>query len=115
MEDDPSVRDLVMTVLSSDQHDVTTAASVEEARKIIGAGPDTRALCLIMDVVLRHESGLAFAQELLKAHAGFRVLLISGFTDEVLLTEAENAGRMAFLPKPFTKHDLVGALEKLCG
>jgi FixJ family two-component response regulator len=68
---------------------------------------------VIIDVVLNHESGIAFAQDLIKRYPGFRVLLISGFTDDVLLTEPNDVARMAFLPKPFTKEDLIGELQKL--
>jgi DNA-binding NtrC family response regulator len=114
IEDDASVRELVVAVLKSDTHEVMTAASVEDARKIIGAGPEARALCLIIDVVLRHESGLAFAQELVEQHPAFRVLLISGYAEDVQPTASENAGRMAFLPKPFSRQDLLAAVEKVC-
>jgi DNA-binding NtrC family response regulator len=114
VEDDASVRELVVAVLKSETHEIMTASSVEDARKIIGAGPEARALCLIIDVVLRRESGLAFAQELMKQHPAFRVLLISGYADDVRPTESENAGRMAFLAKPFSRQDLLAAIEKVC-
>jgi DNA-binding NtrC family response regulator len=114
IEDDDTVRDFIVVVLKSEGHDVLTAASVEEARRIIFARPDVENLCLVIDVVLNHESGIAFAQELIKHYPAFRVLLISGFTDDVLLTEPDDVARMSFLPKPFTKHDLVSALDKVC-
>src|SRR6266545_2975889 len=109
VEDDDTVREFIVVVLKSEGHDVMTAGSVEAARKIVFARPDAQNLCLIIDVVLNHDSGIAFAQELIKHYPGFRVLLISGFTDDVLLTEPEDVARMTFLPKPFTKQDLVAA------
>ena len=115
VEDDDSVRGFIVIALESEGHEVMTATSVDAARKIITARPDAQALCLIIDVVLNHESGIAFAQDVIKRYPGFRVLLISGFTDDVLLLEPDNVQRMAFLPKPFTKEDLVKELEKLCG
>jgi DNA-binding NtrC family response regulator len=114
VEDDDAVRDFIVVVLKSAGHEVMTASSGADARKIIFARPDAQTLCLVIDVVLNHESGIAFAQDVIKRYPGFRVLLISGFTDDVLLTEPDDVARMAFLPKPFTKEDLVTAIEKLC-
>src|SRR5690242_8043481 len=103
VEDDETVRSFIVVVLQSEGHAVLPAASVEDARKIIFARPDSQDLCLIIDVVLEHDSGIAFAQELIKNYPGFRVLLISGFTDDVLLMQPDEVARMGFLPKPFTK------------
>lgn len=114
VEDDDAVRDFIVVVLKSADYEVMTASSGTDARKVILARPDLQTLCLVIDVVLNHESGIAFAQDVIKRYPGFRVLLISGFTDDVLLTEPDDVARMAFLPKPFTKEDLVTAIEKLC-
>ena len=115
VEDDDSVRGFIGLALQSEGHEVLTASSVDAARKIIAARPEAQALCLIIDIVLNHESGITFAQDVIKRYPGFRVLLISGFTDDVLLLEPDNVDRMAFLPKPFTKEDLVKELDKLWG
>jgi DNA-binding NtrC family response regulator len=113
VEDDEIVRDFIVAVLKSDGHAVMTAATVEAARASIFSRPDVDNLVLIIDVVLNHESGIAFAQELIKRYPGFRVLLISGFTDDVLLTEPEDVERMGFMAKPFTSTDLLAALNKV--
>jgi DNA-binding NtrC family response regulator len=115
VEDDDTVLAFMLAVLKSEGHDVMSAASVDEARALLAEQPAGQDLCLIVDVVLHHESGIAFAQELLRNHTEFRVLLISGFTDDVLMMEPENAHRIAFLAKPFTKQELAAALDKLCG
>src|SRR3569832_1810064 len=114
VEDDDAVRDIIVVELKSEGNEVMKASSGADARKIIFARPDAQTLCLVSDVVLNLESGIAFAQEVIKRYPGFQVLLISGFTDDVLLTEPDDVARMAFLPKPFTKEDLVTAIEKLC-
>lgn len=114
VEDDEIVREFTVEVLRSEGYEVLTAASCDAARKIIFARPDAEQLVLVIDVVLHHESGIGFAQELIKRYPRFRVLLISGFTDDVLMTEPGDVDRTAFLPKPFTKADLIRALEELC-
>ncbi len=115
VEDDDVVRDFMVEVLRSEGHEVLTAASVEAAQKIIFARPDAQQLYLVIDVVLHHESGITFAQGLVQRYPGFRVLLISGFTDDVLMTEPGDAARIGFLAKPFTKQDLLAALNGLDG
>lgn len=113
VEDDDIVRDFAVEVLRLDGHEVMTAGSVDAARKIIFARPDAESLCLIVDVVLNHESGVAFAQELIKRYAGFRVLLISGYTDDVVMTDPVYADRVAFLAKPFSSAELLAAVKRL--
>jgi DNA-binding NtrC family response regulator len=112
LEDDDFVRDFVVATLEREGHRVTPAGSVPEGRKII-AESDAESLCVVADVVLNDESGIAFGQELLRQYPSCRVLLISGYTDEVVLTEPADAARAGFLAKPFTKDALVGAIERL--
>lgn len=102
------------TVLRQEGHEVVTASSVTEANKILDSHPHRESLCLVVDVVLDHESGIAFAEDVTNRYAGVRVLLISGFTDDVLVMKAESSNRTAFLAKPFTKEELMAALDRLC-
>lgn len=114
VEDDDLVRDFIINVLKHEGHEVLAAASVEEARRLIFARPDAHNLRLIIDIVLDQESGVAFAQELVRRYPGFRVLLVSGFTDDVLLSQPEDTSNMGFLAKPFTQRELLVALANLC-
>src|SRR3954471_9100690 len=114
VEDDDSVRAFIVLALQSGGREVLTTSSASEARKILLAQPETQPLCLVVDVVLNHESGIVFAREVFKKRPDGRILLISGFTDDVVLTEPDDAARMAFLPKPFTREHLLSALDKLC-
>lgn len=114
VEDDDLVRDFIINVLKQEGHEVLAAASVEEARRLIFARPDAHNLRLIIDIVLDQESGVAFAQELVRRYPGFRVLLVSGFTDDVLLSQPEDTSNMGFLAKPFTQRELLVALANLC-
>ena len=114
VEDDETVRAFSVAVLKAEGHEVLTAASVDEARRIIADQPPGAALCLIIDVVLDRESGIHFAQELIKAHPTFRILLISGFTEDVVMTEPEDVARIGFLHKPFTRLEFAAAIAKMC-
>lgn len=113
VEDDDHVREFLILALRAQGHEVFMAEQVEEARRIIFARPDADNLCLIVDVVLRNESGVDFAQEMLLRYPRFQVLLISGFTDDVVLSEHEMGDRLRFLPKPFTREELITAVDRL--
>jgi len=113
VEDDDFVRDFIMNALKHEGHEVLAASSPEEARRLIFARPDAHNLCLIIDIVLDQESGIAFAQELVRRYPGFRVLLVSGFTDDVLLSQPEDTSNMGFLAKPFTQRELLAALASI--
>jgi two-component system, cell cycle sensor histidine kinase and response regulator CckA len=105
VEDDESVRAFSVAALNFEGYDVVTAS----------APPPAAALCLIIDVVLEDESGIHFAQELIKTHPNFRILLISGFTEDVVMTAPEDVARIGFLPKPFSRAEFAAAVGRVCG
>eukprot|EP01012_Entosiphon_sulcatum_P056759 TRINITY_DN80459_c0_g1_i1.p1 TRINITY_DN80459_c0_g1~~TRINITY_DN80459_c0_g1_i1.p1 ORF type:complete len:124 (+),score=14.76 TRINITY_DN80459_c0_g1_i1:194-565(+) len=115
LEDDEIFRKFVTMLLIAEGHDVLAAASVDESRKIIATQPPDAMLYLVIDVVLDRENGIEFAQELIQRYPTYRVLLISGFAADVLMTKPEDSARIAFLRKPFTRRDIALALEKLGG
>lgn len=115
VEDEPVVMNFALAVLRGGGHEVMTATSVGGARKLLAGLPDGSDLCLVIDVVLDDDSGIAFAQEVVKLNPGFRVLLISGFTDDVLITASHEAAKIRFLRKPFTKNELLSAVDSICG
>jgi len=113
LEDDEIFRKFVTMLLVAEGHEVLAAASVSEARKIIEAQPSGEPLYLVIDVVLDRENGIEFAQELIQQSPTYRILLVSGFAADVLMTKPEDSARIAFLRKPFTRRDIALALETL--
>jgi DNA-binding NtrC family response regulator len=114
VEDETVVLNFARTVLQNSGHEVLAAQSVTEARDILSAQVPFENLCLLVDVVLDGESGIAFAQEVVRHHPASRVLLMSGFTDDVLLGEPDLAERIGFLRKPFTRRELLSAVDSVC-
>lgn len=114
VEDDVTIVSFIESVLEAEGYEVLTAHSVAEADAQLAARPDASDFCLVIDVVLENENGIEYAQDLLKRHPDFRVLFISGFTDDVVVVEPEYAKRTAFLPKPFGRDDLLAALGQVC-
>lgn len=114
VEDESVVLTFVETVLKSRGHEVLTARTAAEARAILNTLPADADLCLVIDVVLERESGITLAQEVIERNRGYRVLLVSGFTDEVLLALPEHSERIAFLRKPFSSAQLAAAVDSVC-
>lgn len=114
VEDEQVVLTFIETVLKRHGVEVLTARSAGEARQILAQQPDGADLCLVVDVVLDQESGIALAQDVIRQHPNYRVLLVSGFTDEVLLPSPEHEERIAFLRKPFSGPELLNAIDAVC-
>lgn len=115
IEDEPVVLNFTRTVLQHRGHEVLTATNVADARAHLTANGHGAGLCLVVDVVLDQESGIAFVQEVIDADPSARALLMSGFTDDVLIGCPRQADRVAFLRKPFTWEELVSAVDSICG
>lgn len=111
VEDEPAVLQVALAVLRHAGYAVTGASSVKEAKAFLSAHGDLKDLILVVDVVLDDESGIAFAEQLMDQHPSYWVLLMSGFTDDVVMTRPEHASRVTFLRKPFTKQDLLTAVQ----
>lgn len=109
------MRKFISAALSGGDFEVTPVASIDEANKFLDEGADPGELCLVVDIFLDHESGIEFGESVAKRFPNVRVLLISAFTDHVLMLDPEITGRMAFLRKPFTAEELKSSLAELGG
>ncbi len=114
VEDEPVVLNFARAALISSGHDVLAAHSVAEAHALLTTEVPGDELCLLVDVVLERESGIAFAQEVIRREPQHRVLLMSGFTDDVLLGEPGLDDRIGFIRKPFTRAELIAAIDAMC-
>ena len=99
VEDEESVRGLVSRVLSRNGYWVLEAREPEEALRRFADGPAEIDL-LLSDVVLPGMSGPALASRLAAAQPDVRVVLMSGYTDDVVIGLDDD--RVPLLKKPFT-------------
>lgn len=107
LDDDPSVREALSSLLRSAELQVSTFESAEEFLKITShASPD----CLVLDLQLPDMSGLELQQELAKAN-GPPIVFISGHGDIPSSVQAMKAGAVEFLPKPFSDQELLEAIQ----
>jgi FixJ family two-component response regulator len=107
LDDDPSVREALSSLLRSAELQVSTFESAEEFLKITShASPD----CLVLDLQLPDMNGLELQQELAKAN-GPPIVFISGHGDIPSSVQAMKAGAVEFLPKPFSDQELLEAIQ----
>ncbi|EEA03906.1 two component transcriptional regulator, LuxR family [Burkholderia sp. H160] len=66
--------------------------------------------CLILDVRLHGETGLAFQEELLKSGIRMPIIFMTGYADVTMSVRAMKAGAVDFLPKPFRDQDMLDAV-----
>jgi len=105
VEDDPSVRNLVVRTLSNLGYTVLEAANGEEALKAAQEHANKVSL-LLTDMIMPQMGGKELARRLVALNPQMRVLFASGYTEDAVTHHGILDKGMAFLPKPFTANDL---------
>ncbi|EEA03917.1 two component transcriptional regulator, LuxR family [Burkholderia sp. H160] len=107
IDDDESMRIAMTNLLASFGLHVETFAS---PREFLAFPRTDIPSCLILDVRLRGESGLAFQQESLKSDLRMPVLFMTGYGDVSMSVRAMKAGALDFFTKPFRDQDMLDAV-----
>ncbi len=110
VEDDPSVRALILDVLRPMGYDVIEASSPAEAIARATARPKPIHL-LLTDVVLPHMNGRELAERIRRTHPEVRVLYISGYTQNVVVKQGFLEPGADLLEKPFSPIRLLGRIR----
>jgi CheY-like chemotaxis protein len=105
VEDESSVRELVMRVLSERGYRILSAAEGSEALGISGGHPEAIDL-LITDVVMPGMGGRDLANCLEAERPGMKVLFMSGYSEQAISRHGILEDGLAFLQKPFTSEVL---------
>jgi FixJ family two-component response regulator len=108
VDDDPSMRRALESLLRSVGHDVRLFSSAPE---FMSAPRDDAPGCLVLDVRLPGMSGLAFQQELTKAGVALPIIFVTGHGDVPMTVRAMKAGAAEFLTKPFDDQVLLDAVH----
>ena len=108
IDDDPSIRDAIESLIRSVGMHARTFASAQEF--LASARPDTPA-CLVLDVRMPGLSGLDLQRELLDAGIRIPIIFITGHGDIPMSVRAMKAGAVEFLTKPFRDQDLLDAIS----
>lgn len=112
VEDDKSVREMTVKILSKFGYNILSASTANEAVDICLKNPGQIEL-LLTDVVLTDESGIALADRLREFFPDLKVMVMSGYTANALMRQGFIEKDFAFLQKPFSIQTLTTQVRKI--
>jgi signal transduction histidine kinase/ActR/RegA family two-component response regulator len=112
VEDEPSLREMLIAILSRYGFTVLEAASAGEAMDIVTDRPEAVDV-VVTDVMLRGEGGHELAESLQAIKPGLRMVFISGHSLETLAERDIILPAEAFLEKPFSPAQLAAKVRSV--
>ncbi len=110
VEDDPAVRGLVAMMLKTLGYVVLQASDGEAACEVAGAHGSEIDL-LLSDLLMPGLSGRDTAAAVLEIVPDTKVLLMSGYTDDVVVRDGGVDAEVSFIQKPFTVQELARSIR----
>ena len=107
IDDEASMRRALLRQLQSAGYEVRTFAS---AQSYLERPPPTGVACIVSDIRMPGLSGLDLQASLAQAKRELPIVFVSGHGDIHTTVQAMKAGAVSFLPKPFTKGELLAAV-----
>lgn len=108
LDDDEGIRLALSSLLRSVGLRVET---FESSQAFLAFPKQETPSCLVLDVRLRGESGLAFQEELAKSNLRMPIVFMTGHGDIAMTVKAMKAGAIDFLAKPFRDQDMLDAVS----
>lgn len=109
VDDDPGVRQMIVRMVRSVGLQAEMYASVEE---FLQRHEDSRLGCLVLDVRMPGESGLALQDRMVAKGAAIPIVFITGHGSIRASVQAMKHGAIDFLEKPFDDQTLLDAIHK---
>jgi two-component system, NtrC family, response regulator AtoC len=111
VDDEPSIRKYLQTLLEVDGFDVQSVANGKEALERVGAGerPDF----VILDVLMPELDGIETLRRLMQIDRSLNVIMLSCSNEVTTVVEAIRLGALDYLTKPFEKPELDAAFLKV--
>ncbi|GJH24277.1 MULTISPECIES: response regulator transcription factor [Caballeronia] len=109
VDDDESMRDALRSLLRSVDLNVTTFASAHE---FLAYDMPEVPSCLILDVRLKGQSGLAVQEQMAASQLGLPIVFMTAHGDIAMTVKAMKAGARDFLAKPFRDQDMLDAVAQ---
>jgi two-component system response regulator AtoC len=110
VDDEPSIRKYLQTLLEVDGYHVGAVSSGKEALERIGTGerPDY----IVLDVLMPEMDGLETLRQLMQVDRSLNVIMLSCSNEVTTVVEAIRIGALDYLTKPFEKPELDAAFLK---
>jgi AmiR/NasT family two-component response regulator len=107
-EDEALIRLDLKEMLEEEGYSVV--AEVGDGRQAVDQARELRPDLVILDIQMPELDGLSAAEQIASARLA-PVIVLTAFSQRELVERARDAGAMAYLVKPFSKNDLVPAIE----
>jgi len=111
VEDEDGLRSLNARGLRSRGYTVIEAENGVDALEALEAEGGTVDL-VVSDVVMPEMDGPTMLAEMRKKNAGLKIIFVSGYAEDAFEKSLPDGEQFAFLPKPFTLSQLVGAVKE---
>jgi two-component system response regulator AtoC len=110
VDDEPSIRKYLQTLLEVDGYEVNTVNSGSEALDLLESGdrPDF----IILDVLMPELDGVETLRRMMQIDRGLNVVMLSCSNEVTTVVEAIRIGANDYLTKPFEKSELDAAMLK---
>ncbi len=107
-EDEALIRLDLAEMLGEEGYDVVGQAG--DGERAVELAEELRPDLVVLDVKMPRLDGISAAQRIATQRIA-PVVILTAFSQRDLVERARDAGAMAYLVKPFNKHDLVPAIE----
>jgi len=110
VDDEPSIRRYLQTLLEVEGHQVTAVSGGKEALDHVQSGsvPDL----IILDVLMPGMDGMETLRQLMQVDRSLNVVMLSCSNEVSTVVEAIRLGALDYLTKPFEKPELDAAMVK---
>jgi two-component system response regulator MprA len=113
-DDSETILLLLRTRLEMEGYEVVTAIDGQEVvEALAGAGPGSQPDLILLDAMMPRMSGLDALRTLRGEGNQIPILIVSAHRADETLSEAENLGADACIPKPIDFDDLLGRIASL--
>ncbi len=110
-DDEPNVQAAIRLVLEDD-YDLAFASDGEEALRQFQAHP---ADLVLLDLKMPKKDGMEVLQDLMATQPPPRILLLTAYQSVELAQQTTRYGALDYLPKPFTRPQLLTAVQRALG
>jgi len=109
VDDSPFMVSTIKAILGSEKHSILgTAKSGEEAVNLCRImSPDL----VLMDILMPGMGGLSALEIVKNEKPNTKVIMVTAFGQESKIQEAKNKGASGYIRKPFTKEEIISAVN----
>lgn len=113
VDDEEMIRRMLRTMLTSAGHTVIEACNGSEALKILAK---SRPALIVTDIVMPEKEGIETIIEIRRRYGDIKIIAMSGggrIHDPKFLEFAKKVGASRAIPKPFSREQIIGAVNDL--